>query len=83
MRAKVIFFQIIYGMHLVLPYYCLLPSEIMESWYRYALLQFTKVVLEFPCVSVGKDLALSLLWLWLQPWHVFDPWPRNFYSLWA
>ena len=53
MRAKVIFFQIIYGMHLVLPYYCLLPSEIMESWYRYALLQFIKVVLEFPCVSVG------------------------------
>ena len=25
-----------------------------------------------------KDPALSLLWLWLQLWHGFDPWPRNF-----
>ena len=25
-----------------------------------------------------KDLALSLLWLWLQLWHAFSPWPRNF-----
>ena len=22
-----------------------------------------------------KDLALSLLWLWLQQWHRFDLWP--------
>ena len=25
-----------------------------------------------------KDLALSLLWLWLRLWHGFYPWPRNF-----
>lgn len=25
-----------------------------------------------------KDLVLSLLWLWLQLWYGFDPWPRNF-----
>ena len=25
-----------------------------------------------------KDLALSLLGLWLQPWHGFYPWPGNF-----
>ena len=25
-----------------------------------------------------KDLALSLLWLWLLLWCGFDPWPRNF-----
>ena len=24
-----------------------------------------------------KDLVLSLLWLWLQPWRGFDPWPRE------
>ena len=24
-----------------------------------------------------KDLALSLLWLWLLLWHVLDPWPGN------
>ena len=27
-----------------------------------------------------KDLA-SLLWLWLQLWSRFDPWPRNFHVL--
>ena len=25
-----------------------------------------------------KDLALSLLWFWLQLWYGFDPWPGNF-----
>ena len=29
-----------------------------------------------------KDLALSLLWLWLQLWHSFHPWLRNFHILW-
>ena len=24
-----------------------------------------------------KDLALSVLWLWLQLCHGFDPWPRS------
>ena len=24
-----------------------------------------------------KDLALPLLWLWLQLWCGFDPWPMN------
>ena len=28
-----------------------------------------------------KDPALLLLWLWLQ--LGFDPWPGNFYMLWA
>ena len=28
-----------------------------------------------------KNLVLSLLWLWLQLWHRFDPWPRNFHML--
>ena len=32
-------------------------------------------------VQQVKDLALSLLWLWLQLWHVFDLWPRNFHML--
>ena len=27
----------------------------------------------------AKDPALSLLWLWLQLGHRFDPWPRNFH----
>ena len=26
-----------------------------------------------------KDLVLSLLCLWIQLWHGFDPWPRNFH----
>ena len=26
-----------------------------------------------------KDLALFLLWLWLQLWQGFHPWPRNFH----
>ena len=26
-----------------------------------------------------KDLALSLLWLWLQLWHRLHPWPGNFH----
>ena len=30
-----------------------------------------------------KDLALSLLWLWLQLWCGFDPWPRNFRMPWT
>ena len=30
-----------------------------------------------------KDLALSLQWLGLLLWHRFDPWPGNFYMLWA
>ena len=30
-----------------------------------------------------KDPALSLLWLLLQLWHGFNPWPRNFYMPWA
>ena len=25
-----------------------------------------------------KDLALSLLWVWLMLWRGFDHWPRNF-----
>ena len=25
-----------------------------------------------------KNPVLSLLWLWLQLWHRFDLWPRNF-----
>ena len=28
-----------------------------------------------------KDLALSLLWLWLSLWCGFDPWPENFQVL--
>ena len=32
---------------------------------------------EFPCGSVGKDLALSLLWLGSQPWCIFSFWPGN------
>ena len=28
-----------------------------------------------------KDPALSLLWLWLQLWRRFHPWPRNFCML--
>ena len=31
----------------------------------------------------AKDLALSLLWHWLQLWHGFDPWPGNFHMLWV
>ena len=34
--------------------------------------------MEFLGGQQGKDLALSLLWLWLPLWCVFDPWPRNF-----
>ena len=30
-----------------------------------------------------KDLVLSLQWLGLLLWHGFDPWPENFYILWA
>ena len=30
-----------------------------------------------------KDVALSLLWLWLHLWLDFRPWPRNFHMLWA
>ena len=30
-----------------------------------------------------KDLALSLLWLWLLLWGRFNPWPGNFYMPWA
>ena len=30
-----------------------------------------------------KDLALSLMWLWLLLWCGFDPWPGNFHVLWA
>ena len=30
-----------------------------------------------------KDLALSLLRLRLLWWHRFDPWPGNFWMLWA
>ena len=30
-----------------------------------------------------KEPVLSLLWLWLQLWHRFDPWPRNFHMWWA
>ena len=30
-----------------------------------------------------KDLALSLLWLWLQLWHRFDPRPGNFCMPWV
>ena len=29
-------------------------------------------------VQLVKGPALSLLWLWLQLWHRFNPWPRNF-----
>ena len=39
--------------------------------------------MQFPGVLVVKDLALSLLWLWLQPWCGFDPWSGNFCMLWA
>ena len=28
-----------------------------------------------------KDLAFSLLWLWLQLWHRFSPKPQNFHML--
>ena len=28
-----------------------------------------------------KDPALLMLWLWLQQWHGFDPWPGNFRML--
>ena len=28
-----------------------------------------------------KDLVLSLLWLWLQLWHGFSPWLKNFCML--
>ena len=31
-----------------------------------------------PCGTGGKDLALSQLWLWLQLWRGFNPWPGNF-----
>ena len=34
---------------------------------------------EFPVAQWVKDLALSLLWLWLQLWHRFHPWPGNFH----
>ena len=30
-----------------------------------------------------KDPVLPLLWLWLQLWCRFDPWPRNFHMLWG
>ena len=30
-----------------------------------------------------RDLALSQLWLQLQLWQGFDPWPRNFHMLWV
>ena len=30
-----------------------------------------------------KDLALSLLWLWVLLWLRFDPWPENFHILWV
>ena len=30
-----------------------------------------------------KDPALSPPWLWLQLWHGFDGWPRNFDMLWV
>ena len=36
-------------------------------------------VLGVPSVVQGvRDLALSLLWLWLQLWHRLNPWPGNF-----
>ena len=25
-----------------------------------------------------KDPVLSLMWLWLQLWHGFSPWPANY-----
>ena len=28
-----------------------------------------------------KELALTLLWLWLQLWCRFSPWPRNCHML--
>lgn len=31
----------------------------------------------------GKDLMFSLLWLWLELWCVFDPWPWIFHMQWA
>ena len=34
-------------------------------------------------VQQVKELALSLLWLWLLPWRGFDPWLRNFCLLWV
>ena len=34
-------------------------------------------------VQKVKDLALSLQWLGSLLWHLFDPWPWNFYRLWA
>ena len=30
-----------------------------------------------------KDLVLSLLCIWLQLWHSFNPWLGNFHMLWA
>ena len=30
-----------------------------------------------------KDPMLSLQWLELMLWHVFDPWPRNIYMPWV
>lgn len=30
-----------------------------------------------------KDPRLSLLWLRLQLWCGFAPWPRNFHTLWV
>ena len=33
---------------------------------------------EFPGGLAVKDLVLSLLWLWLLLWCMFDPWPGNF-----
>ena len=37
--------------------------------------------MEFPCGTVGKDLALSLQQLESLLWHEFDPWPRKFHML--
>ena len=32
----------------------------------------------FPGAQWVKDLEMLLLWLWLQIWLRFDPWPRDF-----
>ena len=38
---------------------------------------------ESPGGLAVKALALSLMQLYLLPWHKFDPWPRNFHISWV
>ena len=60
----------------------------MRMWTVILVEKFERLINKVHCWSSLraqqiKDLALSLLWLWLQLWYRFDPWPGNFLMLWT